>query len=62
MSKLGSKPILIPKETTVKVESGKLTLSGPKGKRELNINDKIFSATVSKKIIYCLDQKIRMKI
>ena len=37
MSKLGSKPILIPKETTVKVESGKLTFSGPKGKRELNI-------------------------
>ena len=57
MSKLGSKPILIPKETTVKVESGKLTFSGPKGKRELNINDKIFSATVSKENYLLLGPK-----
>ena len=40
MSKLGNKANLIPKETTVKVEGGRLILSGPKGKRELNINDK----------------------
>ena len=48
MSKLGKKPISIPKDTTVKVESGKLILTGPKGSQELNINDKIFSTTVSK--------------
>ena len=48
MSKLGKKPISIPKDTTVKVESGKLTLTGPKGKKELSINDKIFTASVSK--------------
>ena len=48
MSKLGKKPIQIPKETTVKVDQGKLKLTGPKGTRELNINDKIFSAKVSK--------------
>tara|TARA_B100001123_G_C15023409_1_gene912451 strand:+ start:292 stop:828 length:537 start_codon:yes stop_codon:yes gene_type:complete len=47
MSKLGKRSIQIPKDTQVKVESGKLTLSGPKGKRELTINDKIFSAQVS---------------
>ena len=47
MSKLGKKPIVIPKETKVKVENGKLTLSGPKGSRELTINDKIYSATLS---------------
>ena len=47
MSKLGKKPILIPKDTTVKVESGKLLLTGPKGSKELSINDKIFSTTVS---------------
>ena len=47
MSKLGKKPILIPKDTTVKVESGKLILKGPKGSKELSINDKIFSAKLS---------------
>ena len=47
MSKLGKKPIIIPKETKVKIESGKLILTGPKGSRELTINDKIFSAKIS---------------
>ena len=47
MSKLGKKPIQIPKETKVKVENGKLTLTGPKGSKELTINDKIFSASLS---------------
>tara|TARA_B100000029_G_scaffold304215_1_gene297070 strand:+ start:1308 stop:1847 length:540 start_codon:yes stop_codon:yes gene_type:complete len=47
MSKLGKKPIAIPKETKVKFESGKLTLTGPKGSKELSINDKIFSTTIS---------------
>ena len=47
MSKLGKKPIQIPKDTKVKVESGKLILTGPKGSKELSINDKIFAASVS---------------
>jgi len=47
MSKLGKKPIEIPKDTKVKVENGKLTMTGPKGSKEMNINDKIFSATIS---------------
>ena len=47
MSKLGKKPIQIPKDTKVKVETGKLTLTGPKGSKELSINDKIFSASIS---------------
>jgi large subunit ribosomal protein L6 len=46
MSKLGKKPIIIPKDTKVKIESGKLLLTGPKGSKELTINDKIFSATI----------------
>ena len=46
MSKLGKKPIVIPKEAKIKVESGKLTMSGPKGTKELNLNDKIFSASI----------------
>ena len=48
MSKLGKKPIQIPDNTKIKVESGKLTLTGPKGSKELSINDKIFTASVSK--------------
>ena len=47
MSKLGKKPIQIPKDTKVKVENGKLTLTGPKGTKELAINDKIYSASLS---------------
>ena len=43
MSKLGKKPINIPKDTKVKIESGKLTLTGPKGSKELTLNDKIFT-------------------
>ena len=46
MSKLGKKPILIPKDTKVKVETGKLVMTGPKGTKELNINDKIFTTTI----------------
>lgn len=46
MSKLGKKPIIIPKDTKVKIESGKLLFTGPKGSKELTLNDKIFSATI----------------
>ena len=37
MSKLGKKPIAIPKDAKVKFESGKLTLTGPKGSKELSL-------------------------
>jgi len=47
MSKLGKKPIPIPKNTKVKVENGKIILTGPNGSKELSINDKIFSTSVS---------------
>ena len=47
MSKLGKKPINIPKGTTVKIDNGELTLTGPKGSKKLNINDKIFSTSIS---------------
>ena len=46
MSKLGKKPITIPKDTKIKVENGKLIFTGPNGSKELSINDKIFSASV----------------
>jgi len=59
MSKLGKKPITLPKDIKVKVESGKLILTGPKGSKELSINDKIFSATVedNKNLILKLTKK-----
>ena len=47
MSKLGKKPIAIPKDTKVKFESGRLILTGPKGSKELTLNDKIFTATIN---------------
>ena len=47
MSKLGKKPITIPIDTKVKLEGSKLIMSGPKGSRELSINDKIFTAAVA---------------
>ena len=48
MSKLGKKPIQIPKNTTVKVGNGKLIITGPKGSKQLSINDKIFTTPISK--------------
>ena len=47
MSKLGKKPIPIPQDTKVKLADGKLILTGPKGSRELTLNDKIFTATMA---------------
>ena len=47
MSKLGKKPIPVHKDTKIKIESGKLTLTGPNGSKELNLNDKIFTASIS---------------
>ena len=49
MSKIGRKNILIPKDSTVKVEGNKLTISGPKGSKDLTIKDKIFSTTINEK-------------
>ncbi len=49
MSKIGKKNILIPKESSVKVENNTVTVSGPKGSKKLSINDKIFSSKVNEK-------------
>ena len=47
MSKIGKKPIQIPKDTKVKLEGNKLILTGPKGSKELTVNEKIFSTSIS---------------
>ena len=44
MSKIGKKNILIPKDSSIKIEGPNLTISGPKGTKKLSINDKIFSS------------------
>ena len=59
MSKLGKKPIEIPKDTKVEIESGKLILTGPKGSRELTLNDKIFTTTISDEKNLNLKQNIK---
>ena len=47
MSKIGKKNIIIPKESSIKIEGSNLTISGPKGTKKLTINDKIFSSKIN---------------
>ena len=47
MSKIGKKNISLPKESTVKIEGEKLTITGPKGTKSLTVNDKIFSSKLN---------------
>ena len=47
MSKIGKKNIVVPKESSIKIEGSNLTITGPKGSKTLNINDKIFSSKMS---------------
>ena len=47
MSKIGKKNITIPKESSIKIEGGNLTISGPKGTKKLTINDKIFTSKLN---------------
>ena len=47
MSKIGKKNIIIPKDSSVKIEGSNLTFTGPKGTKILTINDKIFSSQLN---------------
>ena len=47
MSKIGKKNILIPKESSIKIEGADLIITGPKGTKKLTINDKIFSSQLN---------------
>ena len=60
MSKIGKKNIIIPKESSIKIEGGNLTITGPKGTKKLTINDKIFSSKINESEfqILPLDKKI----
>ena len=47
MSKIGKKNITVPKDSSVKSENGVITVTGPKGSKQLTVNDKIFSTKVN---------------
>tara|TARA_B100000963_G_scaffold267044_1_gene235244 strand:+ start:15366 stop:15908 length:543 start_codon:yes stop_codon:yes gene_type:complete len=47
MSKIGKKNIVVPKDSSIKIEGSNLTISGPKGTKNLTINDKIFSSKMA---------------
>ena len=49
MSKIGKKNIIVPKDSSIKINGGQLTISGPKGTQSLTINDKIFSSKLNEK-------------
>ena len=63
MSKIGKKNIIIPKESSIKIEGANLTISGPKGTKKLTIDDKIFSSKLNESEfqIMPLDKKIDKK-
>ena len=63
MSKIGKKNIVIPKESSIKIEGSNLIITGPKGSKNLTINDKIFSSKLdeNKFSILPLDKKIDKK-
>ncbi len=46
MSKIGKKNIIVPKDSSIKVEGSNLTITGPKGTKKLTLNDKIFSSSL----------------
>ena len=63
MSKIGKKNIVIPKESSIKIEGSNLTVTGPKATKKLSINDKIFSSKLSENEfkIYPINKKIDKK-
>ena len=52
MSKIGKNNILIPKDSSIKIDGPSLTITGPKGTKKLNINDKIFSSKLIENEFY----------
>ena len=63
MSKIGKKNIIIPKDSSVKIEGSSLTITGPKGSKTLSINDKIFSSKLNENAfqILPLNKKVDKK-
>ena len=49
MSKLGKKLIILPKDSTIKVDGNNLLVSGPKGSKSIQFNEKLFSTKINDK-------------
>ena len=49
MSKLGKKSIVLPKDSSVKVEGNTVLVTGPKGSEKILFNEKIFSSKMNEK-------------
>jgi len=47
MSKLGKKSILLPKDSSIKVDGNNLLVSGPKGSHSINFNQKLFTTKIN---------------
>ena len=64
MSKIGKKNIIVPKDSSIKIDGSNLTITGPKGSTKLTINDKIFSSTINESEfqIKPIEKKIDKKI
>ena len=63
MSKIGKKNIIVPKDSSIKIDGSNLTITGPKGSTKLTINDKIFSSKINESEfqIKPVDKKIDKK-
>ena len=64
MSKIGKKNIIVPKESSIKIEGGNLNIIGPKGNKQISIDQKIFSSVINDKNefkITPIDKKIDKK-
>ena len=63
MSKIGKKNITVPKDSSIKIDGGNLTITGPKGSKTLSINDKIFSSKLNENAfqILPLNKKVDKK-
>ena len=64
MSKIGKKNIIVPKDSSIKIDGSSLTITGPKGSTKLTINDKIFSSKINESEfqIKPIEKKIDKKI
>ena len=49
MSKLGKKIIVLPKDTNIKLDNVSLLVSGPKGSKKIEFNEKLFSSKTNNK-------------
>ena len=61
MSKLGKKSILLPKDSSIKVDGNTLSVTGPKGTHKLSFNDKIFSSKTNDKNEFQIQPKNKDK-